>query len=102
MTIIGFTSAVEAHEEVAPSTSRVDGKHVPYGAVAFFVGECTVTCPECTPEEGRESGNIIFGDVEWDYPGYTCEECGRWIRGTLLVYENGPGSELDEDQYEAR
>lgn len=99
MPVIGFTTAKEAHEDIAPSTGRVDGKYVPYGAVAFIVGECTVLCPECTPEEDQTSERIIFGDTEWDYPGYTCEECDRWIQGTLLVYESGPGSQLSEDQY---
>jgi len=100
MPVIGFTTATEAHDDLAPSTSRVDGKYVPYGAVAFIVDGCHVVCPDCATDDEQETGSVIFGDTEWDYPGYTCEECNRWIRGTLLVYENGPGSQLAEDQYE--
>jgi hypothetical protein len=101
MSVIAVIPATETDREVAPTASRHQGKHVPYGLAGVIVGTCTVLCPECMPEELPEDHGRIFGNEETDFPGLTCEECDRILDTALLIYESGPGSQVDLDEYDA-
>jgi len=94
MSEIKVISARETEYEVVRDTMRHDGKHVPGGCAGFVVEECTVLCHECYDATEYDDADIIMGWSEWDYPGYPCEHCNRWLDVRLLVYPNGPGSEV--------
>jgi len=94
MSEIKVITARETEYDVVRDTMRHDGKQVPGGCAGFVVHECTVLCHECYDATQYDDADMIMGWDEWDYPGYTCEDCNRWLDVRLLVYPNGPGSEV--------
>jgi hypothetical protein len=94
---ITVISGRESQYETVRDVVRYDGTQFPTGLAGFIVDQCTVICHECHDPDTDDSDSPIFGVSEWDYPGYTCEDCGRWLDVRLLVYESGPGSEVYEE-----
>lgn len=100
MPVIAVIPATETDRETVRNTMRYNGQQYPTGLAGFVVDECTVVCHECHCPDSDSTDSPIFADSEWDYPGYTCEDCGRWLDVELLVYESGPGSRVDLDEHE--
>jgi hypothetical protein len=101
MTVIAVIPARETRFEMADSVSRFDGQHAPYGYAGFLVQDATIVCPDCIRDDEVDDAHAIFGDVETDFPGMFCEGCDRQLDTRLLVYESGPGSELDLEEFDA-
>jgi hypothetical protein len=80
--------------EVAPTSSRLEGKHVPYGVAGIILGTGHVVCPECAPDELPEDYGYLTTADEMDAPGYHCADCERVLDTTVLLYDSGPGSRL--------
>jgi len=97
MSVIAVIGPDETEYEHAPTTSRHEGKHVPYGLAGVIVDECTVLCPDCMPDDLPDDHGRVFGNHESDYPGLWCRGCERPLATSLLVYESGPGSEIADD-----
>jgi len=97
MSVIAVIPARELHDDVAPTTHTVGEQRHIYAVSGFIVDECTLVCPECFQPPGDEETGIIHCNDEWDSPGHTCEDCGRWLDVSLLVYEQGPGSHIDDE-----
>jgi hypothetical protein len=92
-----ITTAREEHDSVVRVTDHWDTKLVFGGCAGFVVDECSVVCHECLDEDRHENPSMINGCEEWDYPGYACEECRRYLDVLLLVYPDGPGDHLYEE-----
>lgn len=97
MSDLKVTTARDTPHEVVRAKSRHDGKHVPYGCAGFVVNECTVVCHECLDPAEHEDPHMIMGNSEWDYPGHPCYECNRYLDVYLLVYPDGPGSQVYDE-----
>jgi len=97
MPVIGVIPATETEQETVRATSRYDGQYAPYGYAGFLVDDCTVLCHECHCVDCDSTDSPIFANHETDYPGLYCEDCGRQLETDLLIYESGPGAEVDLD-----
>jgi len=94
MSEIKVITARDRHTNVVECCMHHDGKYVPGGCAGFVVDECGVVCHECYDATEHTDPYLIGGWAEWDFPGYACDECQRWLDVRLLVYPNGPGSEV--------
>jgi len=94
MSVIAVMPARDAHDDVTRDLMQTDGSYFPTGCAGWVHDETVITCARCAGDYVRENGDPIFGDSEWDYPGYTCSTCDQWLDVSLLIYDQGPGSEL--------
>jgi hypothetical protein len=83
--------------ETVNAWSRYDGSVYPGFCAGFVVGECDVLCVQCHDPDSDSTDSPIMGWSEWDYPGVSCHDCGKFLDVRLLVYESGPGSEVYQE-----
>lgn len=92
----------ETDTDTVGSRMNYAGQHVPYGLAGFCPDDAEVVCIECHDEDCDDTDSPIFSDMEADYPGLSCDDCGRYLDTRLLVYRQGPGSELWDEVPESQ
>jgi len=119
--VFAAAETVESTDDLAPTRNHTPGEtggYVPQGLAGYvYNGACY--CPECafeveipTPDgdgetdiahfpafETNETGcgvGVLNCSSETDYPGDVCDVCHRTLDTNVLVYRDGPGSELYE------
>lgn len=74
--------------------STLNGKSVPYGFAGYVPQDSGfAVCHECAHEHysdelETDTGGLVYGNDEWDFPGAVCEECRTYLDTYLLVYRN--------------
>lgn len=116
------TTQQKLGHETAPTDSHTpgpDGGYVP-GRLAGYVWDGAAYCPDCASGVEIESPDgegtirmthypafetdpngfgvgIVNGSDEWDYPGAVCDVCHSYLDTNVLVYREGPGSDVYPD-----